>query len=123
MVPRAEVDHVGADGLHHSRTLVAEHDREPHGDVTVLDGEVGVADADRRDPHEDLVGLWIVEIHRLEHERGAGLAHDGGGDPHVGSGQEIGEELLGQTLDPVAVARAAPGTRPCSPGGRRARTR
>ena len=70
MIAGADVLDAGPDGLDHSRTLVAEHDREaPGAQVAVRQVEVGVAHARRRDPNEHLARARRVERDLLHGER------------------------------------------------------
>ena len=54
------------DRLDHARALVAQHDRPRPLPVAVPDVEVGVADARRGHPHEDLARARVVEPQRLD---------------------------------------------------------
>ena len=56
----------GADGLDDARALVAQHDRPRALPVAVADVQVGVADARRGHPHEDLARPRVVEAQRLD---------------------------------------------------------
>ncbi len=61
-----------------TRALVPQDERERRGDVTVLDGEVGVAQAGGGDLHEQFVRTDVVEDDLLEGERGVLAVEDGG---------------------------------------------
>jgi hypothetical protein len=79
---RHALAHVG----HHAGPLVAEDAGEQA--LRVLARErvgVGVADAGRLDLHEDLALLRTVQIDRLDRQRLALLAGDGGADLHASS--------------------------------------
>ena len=67
-----------ADLFDGARALVPQDERERRGDVTVLDGEVGVAQAGGGDLHEQFVRTDVVEDDLLEGERGVLAVKDGG---------------------------------------------
>jgi hypothetical protein len=72
------------DVLHHPRALVAEDRRRVPRGVGAAGGvHVGVADAARREPHEDLAGTWPVELDLLHLERLAELLQHRSADPHA----------------------------------------
>ena len=67
----------GADVDDDARALVAEDRREQALGIGARARElVGVADAGRLDLDEHLAGLRAFELHRLDHQRLAGLVRD-----------------------------------------------
>ena len=61
----------GAHRLDDAGALVPQHDRPRPLPVAVAHVEVGVADARRGHPHEDLAGPRIVEVQGLDRRRDA----------------------------------------------------
>src|SRR5439155_5860705 len=77
VVAGSQAGHAGADLFHDPRTLVSEDDRQ-RGRVDPLRGvEVGVADAARRDPDENLPRLRRIEVELLDDEGLAEGVEDG----------------------------------------------
>jgi hypothetical protein len=72
-----------ADALDDARTLVPEHAGRVARRVDAGRGvHVGVADAARGEPHEDLTGLRLGEVDLLDDERLTELLEDGRSDLH-----------------------------------------
>ncbi len=83
-VARLDLGHRGAHRLHHARALVAEHGRQGQGQVLVAHRQVGVAEADAVDAHQDLVGARRIQFDRLQGEVLVGRMGDGGEGLHGG---------------------------------------
>src|SRR5918994_3920738 len=71
---------VGADRLHDTGTLVAQHDGpiERPAPLAVDDVQIAVADARGRGAHEHLAPPGLVDLHRLDRERLVDLPEDRG---------------------------------------------
>ena len=83
MISRADVRDAVADRLDHARALVPQHRGPATGpQVAVGEPDVGVADADGRDPDEDLICLGRIELDLLDRDRLTGLAQDCRADAH-----------------------------------------
>ena len=82
-IPRPHRGDVGAGLLDDARALVAEHDREHHGEPAEPGALVGMAHPDGLDPDQDLIGAGLVQVQFLDRQRRPGLSRDGSVDLHV----------------------------------------
>ena len=85
MVARRDVADAVADALDDTRTFMAEHRRRIARRVGAGRGvEIGVADAARREPDQDLAGSRLGEVQVLNFEWRSELLENGGADLHEG---------------------------------------
>ena len=70
-VARRRRRHARPDRLDGAGALVAQHDRQREAQRAVRGGQVGVADAHPRDPHQNLAGARRVDLNLLEREGAA----------------------------------------------------
>ncbi len=82
MVAGREAGNARADRLDNASTLVTEHDRRRPPPLATENMEVGAAETDPGDAHEDVAGAGLVELDLGNVQRAAGLAKERGARPH-----------------------------------------
>lgn len=89
VITRHDLRDALAHGLHDAGALVSQHHGLRGRQHAVTDDEVGVADARRDDANEDLARSRIIELERLERQRGVRCAGDGCANLHATSSRGL----------------------------------
>src|SRR6267142_2404151 len=94
VIPGAHGRHVGSDGLHHARALMAQDDRavQRKPAEAVHDVQIAVADAGRGGANQDLAAPGLVDFDGFDRQRLLDFAKNGGLHLHAGI-------LLGNVLN------------------------
>lgn len=98
-----------ADRLDHPRAFMAEHAGQCEGRELVAEDQVGVAEADARNPHTHLARARRFDLDRLDREIAAGLTHHGR--------RRFGHHLL-RSVKPAPFLLAIVARRHAEPGAK-----
>jgi hypothetical protein len=100
VVTRADGVRPAADRLYDARGLVSQDDRKRKPQISLDVVEIAVAHAGGHDPHGDLAGPWLFEVHRLHGERFSHLMQNGGAHRCHPFRSRFGLFLLPRTIPP-----------------------